>query len=152
MPRLGGRPGGNGGRCRYGAAYSLRAQTRQPRLVSVIGRSTVSTTASGSRWHRPVANNTIRNRLSRVTTFLRWCVRQGLADPVLVEALCDRNNPLWRVPRLYGKLQGKYPARWRRPNPLRGERPWCHGQMPITSMARTLGCLPMSCTAPLGRG
>jgi len=60
---------------------------------------------------RPVANNTVRNRLSRVTTFLRWCVRQGLADPVLVEALCDRTNPLRRIPRLYGKLQGKHPAR-----------------------------------------
>jgi hypothetical protein len=31
------------------------------------------------------ANNTVRNRLSRVCTFLRWCVRRGEADAVLVE-------------------------------------------------------------------
>lgn len=30
----------------------------------------------------PVASNTVRNRLPRVTTFLRRCVRQGVADPV----------------------------------------------------------------------
>jgi len=60
----------------------------------------------------PVANNTVRNRLSRVTTFLRWCVRNGHADPAMVEVLTDRNNPLRRVPRLYGKLQSKNPARW----------------------------------------
>jgi hypothetical protein len=35
------------------------------------------------------ANNTVRNRLSRVCTFLRWCVRQGEADPALVERLAD---------------------------------------------------------------
>lgn len=59
-----------------------------------------------------LANNTIRNRLSRVCTFLRWCVRTGEADPALVEALMSRDNPLRRTPRLYGKVQGKYPARW----------------------------------------
>jgi len=61
---------------------------------------------------RGLANNTKRNRLSRVCTFLRWCVRTGEADPALVEALMSRDNPLRRVPRLYGKVQGKYPARW----------------------------------------
>ncbi len=87
-------------------------------LFRVTGRLHPSelTDADVLRWcaggRRPVANNTIRNRLSRVTTFLRWCVRQGQADPVLVEAPCDRTNPLRRVPRLYGKLQGKHPARW----------------------------------------
>jgi integrase len=30
----------------------------------------------------------------------------------LVEALMSRDNPLRRVPRLYGKVQGKNPARW----------------------------------------
>jgi hypothetical protein len=30
------------------------------------------------------ANNTRRSRLARVCTFLRWCVRQGEADPALV--------------------------------------------------------------------
>jgi integrase len=59
-----------------------------------------------------VANNTIRNRLSRVVTFLRWCVRIGEGDPALVEVLADRDNPLRRIPRLYGKVQGKNPARW----------------------------------------
>ncbi len=65
----------------------------------------------GGNGKRP-ANNTIRNRLSRVCTFLRWCVRTGEADPGLVEALASRDNPLRRIPRLYGKVQGRYPARW----------------------------------------
>ncbi len=59
---------------------------------------------------RHLANNTKRNRLSRVCTFLRWCVRAGEGDGALVEAF--RDNPLRRVPRLYGKVQGTYPARW----------------------------------------
>jgi integrase len=66
------------------------------------------TTKHGNR----AANNTLRNRLSRVCTFLRWCVRIGEADPALVEALASRDNPLRRTPRLYGKVQSTYPARW----------------------------------------
>jgi integrase len=58
------------------------------------------------------ANNTRRNRLARICTFLRWCVRQGEADPALVEELQSRDDPLRATPPLYGKLQGKYPARW----------------------------------------
>jgi integrase len=61
---------------------------------------------------RSVANNTVRNRLSLATVFLRWCVREGHADPGMVEVLTDRDNPLRRVPRLYGKVQAKHPARW----------------------------------------
>jgi integrase len=61
---------------------------------------------------RHLANNTKRNRLSRVSTFLRWCVRTGEGDAALVEALMSRDNPLRRTPRLYGKVQAKYPARW----------------------------------------
>ena len=59
-----------------------------------------------------MANNTVRNRLSLAATFLRWCVREGHADPAVLEALTDRDNPLRRVPRLYGKVQAKHPARW----------------------------------------
>lgn len=58
------------------------------------------------------ANNTRRGRLARACTFLRWCVRMGEADPVLVEELQSRENPLRATPPLYGKLQGKFPARW----------------------------------------
>lgn len=58
------------------------------------------------------ANNTVRNRLSRVCTFLRWCVREGEADAALVEALAGRDNPLRHIPRLYGKVQAARPARW----------------------------------------
>jgi integrase len=58
------------------------------------------------------ANNTRRGRLARACTFLRWCVRQGEADPALVEELQSRENPLRDTPPLYGKLQGKFPARW----------------------------------------
>jgi integrase len=61
---------------------------------------------------RSRANNTRRNRLARVCTFLRWCVRVGEADPALVEELTSRDNPLRATPPLYGKLQGTYPARW----------------------------------------
>jgi integrase len=61
---------------------------------------------------RPAANNTVRNRLSLAATFLRWCVREGHADPGVLDALTDRDNPLRRVPRLYGKVQSKHPARW----------------------------------------
>jgi integrase len=58
------------------------------------------------------ANNTVRNRLSLVCTFLRWCVRQGQGDPALIEALSGRDNPLRQIPRLYGKVQAARPARW----------------------------------------
>ncbi len=58
------------------------------------------------------ANNTRRNRLTRICVFLRWCVRHQLADPGLVEDLQSRENPLRDTPPLYGKLHGKYPARW----------------------------------------
>ena len=58
------------------------------------------------------ANNTRRGRLARACTFLRWCVRHGLADPTLVEELQSRENPLRATPPLYGKLQGTHPARW----------------------------------------
>jgi len=50
--------------------------------------------------------------MARACTFLRWCVRHGEADPALVEDLKSRENPLRATPPLYGKLQGKYPARW----------------------------------------
>lgn len=36
----------------------------------------------------------------------------GEADPALVEELASRDNPLRATPPLYGKLQGKFPARW----------------------------------------
>jgi hypothetical protein len=59
----------------------------------------------------PAANNTVRNRLSRLSTFLRWCVRHGQADPALVELLASRDKPLRQIPRLYGKVQASQPAR-----------------------------------------
>ena len=58
------------------------------------------------------SEQTVRNTLSRACTFLRWCVREGEADAVLVEALMSRDNPLRQIPRLYGKVQGMRPARW----------------------------------------
>ena len=61
---------------------------------------------------RPAANDTVRNRLSLAATFMRWCVREGHAGPAVLDALTDRDNPLRRVPRLYGKVQSKHPARW----------------------------------------
>ncbi len=71
------------------------------------------TDAAVNHWvARARANNTRRGRLARVCTFLRWCMHQGHADPALVEELGSRENPLRATPPLYGKLQGKYPARW----------------------------------------
>jgi hypothetical protein len=61
---------------------------------------------------RSRAINTVRNRLSRVCTLLRWCVRRGEAELSLVEALSGRDNPLRQIPRLYGKVQAPRPARW----------------------------------------
>jgi len=88
-------------------AHSGRSHPAQLSEADVLTWCT-SLTADG---RRP-ANNTIRNRLSRVCTFLRWCVRSEQADPSLVETLTSRDNPLRRTPRLYGKVQGRYPARW----------------------------------------
>jgi integrase len=71
------------------------------------------TDAAVNRWvAQSRANNTRRNRLARVCTFLRWCVRKGEVDPALVEELASRDNPLRATPPVYGKLQGTYPARW----------------------------------------
>ena len=71
------------------------------------------TDAAVNRWVALAkANNTRRNRLTRICVFLRWCVRYELADPRLVDELQSRDNPLRDTPPLYGKLQGKYPARW----------------------------------------
>ena len=85
----------------------MRSCRSHPRLLT---ESDVLEWCAGS--GRPIANNTVRSRLSRACTFLRWCVRSGEADPALVEALMGRDNPLRRTPRLYGKVQGTYPARW----------------------------------------
>jgi integrase len=39
-------------------------------------------------------------------------VRHGEADPALVELLAGPDNPLRRIPKLYGKVQGVNPARF----------------------------------------
>ena len=75
-----------------------------------LTESDVLAWASGN--GRKLANNSIRSRLSTACVFIRWCVRTGEGDPALMAALMDRDNPLLRIPRLYGKVQGKYPARW----------------------------------------
>jgi integrase len=60
-----------------------------------------------------LSNNTVRNRLSGVCTFLRWAARTGHADPGLAGALASRDNPLkYSTPRLYGKVEAAHPARW----------------------------------------
>jgi integrase len=86
------------------AALFAFADVSHPRFLT---ESTVLAWCGRSR-----ANNTVRNRLSRVCTFLRWCVRAGEVDPALVEALSGRDNPLRQIPRLYGKVQAPRPARW----------------------------------------
>lgn len=43
---------------------------------------------------------------------MRWCVREGHVEAGLVEVLMGRDNPLRQIPRLYGKVQARRPARW----------------------------------------
>lgn len=57
---------------------------------------------------RPLANNTVRQRLSVARTFLTWCSRAGLAAD-----LGPQLAPLRRqYPKTYGKVQAKNPGRW----------------------------------------
>lgn len=105
---------------RFCSRYTNEATARQYRqeltaLFEYCGapHPRALTDAAVNHWvARSRANNTRRNRLARVCTFLRWCVRVGEADAALVEELQSRENPLRATPPLYGKLQGSYPARW----------------------------------------
>jgi integrase len=58
---------------------------------------------------RPLANNTVRQRLSCVRSFFGWCQRKGLisTDPTLELDVLRRSYP-----RTYGKTQALHPARW----------------------------------------
>jgi site-specific recombinase XerD len=58
---------------------------------------------------RPLANNSVRQRLSCVRSFFRWCQRKGLVstDPTLELDVLRRSYP-----RTYGKTQAAHPARW----------------------------------------
>ena len=105
---------------RFVGRYTNPATARQSRLeltalfaYAGISHPRALTDAAINHWVVKVrANNSRRGRLARVCTFLRWCVRQGEGDPGLLEELTSRDNPLRATPPLYGKLQGKYPARW----------------------------------------
>ena len=57
----------------------------------------------------PLANNTVRQRLSCVRSFFGWCQRKGLisTDPTLELDVLRRSYP-----RTYGKTQAPHPARW----------------------------------------
>lgn len=59
-----------------------------------------------------LANNTIRNRFSRCSTFLAWCVREGHVPPKLHADVTGPDSPIRRIPRIYGKQQSKNPPRF----------------------------------------
>jgi site-specific recombinase XerD len=58
---------------------------------------------------RPLANNSVRQRLSCVRPFFGWCHRKGLisTDPTLELDVLRRSYP-----RTYGKTQAAHLARW----------------------------------------
>jgi integrase len=55
----------------------------------------------------PRANNTVRQRISIIRTFLSWCERHGLQ----VQSI-DLDPLRSQHPKLYGKVQDVYPGRW----------------------------------------
>jgi integrase len=61
-----------------------------------------------------VANNTIRQRVSMARVFFRWCARNGHIDPTNnpAEVVADKDSPLSRYQRTYGKVQARNPGRW----------------------------------------
>ena len=61
---------------------------------------------------KPLANNTVRQRISEARTFLSWCHKHGLIDVDPSADLLAPHSPLRRYQRVYGKQQGKNPARW----------------------------------------
>ena len=58
------------------------------------------------------ANNTVYQRATKATTFLRWCQRTGLIAANPAEHLRDSDSPLRTYKRTYGKVQAKNPGRW----------------------------------------
>lgn len=60
----------------------------------------------------PLANNTIRQRISEARTFFAWCLRHGHIEADPAADLLARHSPLRRYQKVYGKRQGKHPGRW----------------------------------------
>jgi len=54
------------------------------------------------------ANNSVRNRLSTVRSFYRWCVRTGV---VVSDPTTELDSLTKQYPRTYGKVQAQNPAR-----------------------------------------
>jgi integrase len=59
-----------------------------------------------------VANNTVYNRATKASTFLRWCYRSGITPTNVAEHLRDADSPLRTFRRTYGKVQAQNPGRW----------------------------------------
>lgn len=62
--------------------------------------------------HGEPANNTVYQRVSQASTFLRWCQREGHIDRNPAEHLRDPDSPLRTFRRTFGKVQAKNPGRW----------------------------------------
>jgi integrase len=62
--------------------------------------------------HGSPANNTVYQRVSKASTFLRWCLREGVIDQNPAEHLRDADSPLRTFRRTFGKVQSKNPGRW----------------------------------------
>ncbi|HZU79886.1 MAG TPA: tyrosine-type recombinase/integrase [Acidimicrobiales bacterium] len=58
---------------------------------------------------RPLANNSVRQRLACARSFFGWCQRRGIVerDPTVELEVLRRSYP-----RTYGKVQAPRPARW----------------------------------------
>ena len=102
-----------------GASHRYRAELSALFAFASVTHSRQLSDAAVNQWAtvnqwvaRARAKNSRRGQLTRACVFLRWCVRHDLADPVRVEELRSRENPLRSTPPLHGKPQGKYPARW----------------------------------------
>ncbi len=90
----------------FGQLHALFESTRKPHPRLLTESDVID-------WcGQAVANNSIRNRLSMCCVFVRCCVRHGEADPELLAALTDKDNPLLHIPRVYGKAQSKHAARF----------------------------------------
>jgi integrase len=54
----------------------------------------------------------VYQRTSQATTFLRWCLREGVIAGNPAEHLRDADSPLRTFRRTFGKVQSKHPGRW----------------------------------------
>lgn len=90
-------------------AYRAELMVRQ--LLRETGRvhPALLTVPDLRRWiAAPPANNSVRQRLSNVRTFIAWTNSQGITDLPLT----DLDHLKKQFPKTYGKVQAPHPGRW----------------------------------------